>query len=134
MSSMPDTERAAARHWLLPHERWFARIGDRVRARHEAEPPGPQRQRFLRNYGPDGQVFVEAALVNLLAGVILALGGLVLSGLAADHGIAATTGNWLTGIGILAAVISFVRAIQGSHAGRVFRAGRPFIRAGQPMR
>ena len=128
---MPTAERGATRYWLLPHERWFRRHGDRARARRATQPPGPARLRFQQNYGPDGQVFLEAALADYIAGVVLGPGGIVLSILSGGHGLAATTGNWLAGVGILAGVIGFVRAIQGSRAGKVFRAGRPFMRAGR---
>jgi hypothetical protein len=130
---MPTAERGTARHWLLPHERWFARVGDRARARRAAEPLGPQQLRFQQNYGPDGQVFFEAALADLLAGGILGLGGVALAAVTV-YGIPATAGSWLAVVGILAALISGVRAIQGSRAGKAFRAGRPFTRPGKPMR
>jgi hypothetical protein len=132
MSSMPTAERGTTRHWLLPHERWFARFGDRVRARRAAEPPNPQALRFQQNYGPDGQVLIEAALVDLIAAGVLGIGGGVLAAVT-EHGIPATAGSWLQVVGILVGAITAVRAIQLSRAGRVFRAGRPFTRLGKPM-
>jgi hypothetical protein len=110
MSSMPTAERGTTKYWLLPHERWFARFGDRVRARRAAESPDPQRLRFQQNYGPAGQVFFEAALVDLLAGAILAVGGVVLAAVT-ENGIPASAGSWVAAVGIVAAVISFVRAV-----------------------
>jgi hypothetical protein len=130
---MPTGERGTTRRRLFPHERWFVRFGDRVRARRAAEPPNPQALRFQQNYGPDGQVLIEAALVDLLAAGILGVGGGVLAAVT-EHGIPATAGYWLQGVGILAAAVPAVRAIQLSRAGRLFRAGRPFTRPGKPMR
>jgi hypothetical protein len=129
---MPTAGRGTTRHWLLPHERWFARFGDRVRARRAAEQPNPQALRFQQNYGPDGQVLIEAALVDLLAAGFLSVGGGVLAAVT-EHGIPATAGSWLQVVGILVGAITVVRAIQLSRAGRVFRAGRPFTRLGKPM-
>jgi hypothetical protein len=109
MTGMPAGQRAASRRWLLPQERWF----DRFLTHHEANPPLPQQARFQQNYGPDGIVFFAAAGVD---------------------GMPAAIGYWLAAAGILSAVLGIIRGLQGSRAGRAFRAGRPFIRPGQPLR
>jgi hypothetical protein len=51
----------------MPQERWFSRF----LTRHEADPPLPHQVRFQQNYGPDGNVFMAAAGVDILTGLIL---------------------------------------------------------------
>jgi hypothetical protein len=129
MSGMPTEQRAPSRHWLLPQERWFGRF----LTRHEANPPLPQQVRFQQNYGPDGNLFFAAAGVDTLAGGVMGLSGALLASIT-QHGLPAAIGYWLAGAGILSAVLGIVRGLQVSRAGKAFRAGRPFIRQGQPPR
>jgi len=131
---MPTTgRRATTRPWLLPQERWVHRLLERVLARRAAEPPNPQRLAFQQNYGPKGEVFLQAVMADALFGVILIVGGIFLDILSGDKGIPAKTGNWLTAVGILLALIGMVRAIQSARAGKAFRAGRPPVRPGQRL-
>jgi hypothetical protein len=129
MTGMPAGQRAASRRWLLPQERWF----DRFLTHHEANPPLPQQARFQQNYGPDGIVFFAAAGVDILAGAAMGISGALLASITL-HGMPAAIGYWLAAAGILSAVLGIIRGLQGSRAGRAFRAGRPFIRPGQPLR
>ena len=126
---MPTEREAVSRHWLLPQERWC----DRFLTRHEANPPLPERARFQQNYGPDGDVFIAAAGVDAIGGGIVGFGGVLLASLT-QHGLPAAVGHWLAEAGIVPALLGIIRALQGSRAGRAFRAGRPFIRRGQRLR
>jgi hypothetical protein len=126
---MPAGQRAASRRWLLPQERWF----DRFLTHHAASPQLPQQARFRQNYGPDGIVCFAAAGVDILAGAAMGISGTVLASIT-QHGMPAAVGYWLGAAGILSAVLGIIRGLQGSRAGRAFRAGRPFIRPGQPLR
>lgn len=131
MRGMPTAAGIAARRWLLPHERWLGRFAGRV----VDPPPGGKRWTFQQNYGPKGDVFLAAAAADLIAGPILGFIGFILLAVSGSKGtLAAAAGYWLMGIAILTALVGIVRCFQGSHAGRTFRAGRPFIRPGQPLR
>ena len=121
---MSTGRRAAPGRWLLPHERWLGRFAGRV----TAPPRGGQRWRFQQNYGPEGEVLLAASVADLMAALILLIAGFTLLGASGSRGLGAAAGYWIAGVGILSALVGMVRASQLIHAGRVFRAGRPFIR------
>ena len=62
---------------------------------------------------------------------VLLFAGVILLGVSGSKGSLAAAGYWLMGIAVLLGLVGIVRGVQGSHAGRVFRAGRPFIRPGR---
>lgn len=129
---MSTRQDAAFRHWLLRQERWLGRLSTRI----AADPPRPEQARFQRKYGPDGDVFYTTAVADTLVGFLLMVPGALLAAIALGDGPLAAIGYWMLGIGLLSCALSFTRIIQGSRAGRAFRAGRPFIRrapdAGRP--
>ncbi len=114
--------------WLLPHERWLGRFAGRV----TAPPVGGSRWAFQQNYGPQGDLLMAAIAADTIAAGIFLFIGVILLIVSGSKGSLATAGYWLMGLGILSALLGIVRAIQGAHAGRVFRAGRPFVRATRP--
>ena len=127
---MPPTESPAARHWLLPHERWLGRFAGRA-----GDPaPGGRAWAAQQNYGPDGNLFLSAIAADAIAAGLLGFTGVILLLASKSSGSVAAAGYWLIGVAVLSALIGIVRSIQGSHAGRVFRAGRPFVRPGQRSR
>lgn len=130
---MPVPEERPARHWLLPHERWLGRFLGRFAGR-RADPPSDSRWRFQENYGPEGDAFLAAATADVVAAVILLFTGVILLEISADRGTLAAAGYWLLGLGILSGLVGVLRSIQLGHAGRVFRAGRPFITPGAARR
>jgi hypothetical protein len=124
---MPAAEKRAARHWLLPHERWLGRFAGRA-----GDPqPGGQAWRFQQNYGPEGSALVLASSADLLAALVLLFAGFTALGASGDRGALAAVGYWLAGAGILAGLVAMGRGCQLIHAGRAFRAGRPFVRPGR---
>lgn len=120
----------STKRWLLPHERWLGGFAGRV----TDPPPGGTRWTFQQNYGPDGDVFLAATAADVFAAVILLFIGVILLGTSGTEGPLSAAGYWLMGIGILSGLVGILRAVQGSHAGRIFGAGRPFIRRGRPLR
>jgi hypothetical protein len=112
---------------LFPHERWLGRFAGRV----ADPPPGGKRWRFQKNYGPEGDVFLAATTADLFAAGVFLFIGVILLGASGSGGPLAAAGYWLMGIAILTALVELSGALQGSHAGRVYRAGRPFIRPGR---
>jgi hypothetical protein len=124
--SAAETKRAA-RHWLLPHERWLGRFTDRVKD----PPPGGKRWAFKQNYGPEGDVFYAAIAADVIAAVALLFAGVILLGVSGSVGPLAAAGYWLMGIAFLLGLVGIVGGVQGIHAGRAFRAGRPYIRPGR---
>ncbi len=74
---------------------------------------------------------MAAILADMIAAAVLGFTGVILLGASGSSGALAAAGYWLLGIAILSALVGMVRALQGSHAGRVFRAGRPFVRPGR---
>jgi hypothetical protein len=126
MTGMSTGQKGATRHWLLPHEHWLGRFAGRA-----GEPPGGQAWRFQQNYGPEGNALVLASAADLMAALMLCLVGFTCLGASGDRGPLAAAGYWIVGIGILSGIVAMVRGCQLIHAGRVFRAGRPFIRPGR---
>jgi hypothetical protein len=121
-------ERTAGKHWLLPHERWFGRFAGRA-----TNPPvGGSRWAFQQNYGPEGDVLMAAIAADIIAAGIFLLIGVILLAFSRSTGLLATAGYWLMGLGILSALLAIVRTVQCAHAGRVFRAGKPFVSATRP--
>jgi hypothetical protein len=125
---MGTVETTDARHWLLTHERWFGRFAGRVKA----PPPGGSRWAFQQNYGPQGDVLMSAIAADTIAAGIFWLIGVIFLVVSGNKGWLPTAGYWLMGLGILSALLGTVRAVQVAHAGRAFRAGRPFVRATRP--
>jgi hypothetical protein len=66
----------------------------------------------------------------MIAASIFGFTGVILLILSKSSDSVATAGYWIGSIGIVLALAGIVRYLEGSHAGRVFRAGRPFIRPG----
>jgi len=130
MSGMSTAESTAGRRWLLPHERWLGRFAGWV----ADPPPGGKRWAFQQNYGPEGDIFLAAATADQIAAVTFLLIGVILLGASGSKGPTAAAGYWLIAIAVFTALLGGVRALQLSHGGRAFRAGRPFIRPGQPLR
>jgi hypothetical protein len=130
MSGMSTVEEKAARHWLLPHERWLGQFAGRAKD----APLGGKRWAFQQNYGPQGDVFMTAFAADIIAGVTILLVGVIFLAASGSKGAFAATGYWLMGAAILSDLLAIIRIIQVAHVGRVFRAGRPFIRPGQRMR
>lgn len=125
---MPTAEtKRAARHWLLPHERWLRRFAGRA----GDPPPGGKRWAYQQNYGPEVDVFLAAILADVIAATIFGFTGVILLILSNSNGAVAAAGYWMGSIGITVALVGIVRCLQGGHAGRVFRAGRPYIRPGR---
>ena len=112
---------AARRHRLLPHERWLADLG----ARKGAAPQGSDRWRLQQNYGPEGVALLIAASADGFLGGLIGFTGLAL--LFATGGSA--IGYYLLGIGVLISLAGLARALQCARAGRLYRNGRPFVRA-----
>jgi hypothetical protein len=125
---MGTVETTDARLWLLPHEHWPGRFAGRV----TAPPLGGSRWAFQQNYGPQGDVLMAAIAADTIAALISLLIGVILLIVSGSKGSLATAGYWLMGLAILSVLLGIVRAVQGAHAGRVFRAGRPFVRATRP--
>jgi len=111
------------RHRLLPHERWLADAG----ARRGPAPQGSDRWRMQQNYGPEGLALVQAGFANLGPGWLIAIAGIVLQFIGAGG---STLADILIGIGLIIMVAGLVRYIQAGRAGRIYRNGRAFIRAG----
>jgi hypothetical protein len=74
---MPTGEKKhAARHWLLPHERWLRGLAGRA----GEQPPGSTRWAFQQNYGPEGDVIMMAILADgIAAGIFIFTGFILLS-------------------------------------------------------
>ncbi len=111
-------------HRLLPHERWLADLSARSRARKGLAKEGSARWSLEQNYGPEGLALMAAVYANLYPGLLAFIAGV--AWLAADS--ASTAAGCLFLVGILMLVAAVARAIQGAHAGRVYRNGRPFVR------
>lgn len=106
------------------HERWLADWGARNRARRGPAREGSARWSLEQNYGPEGLALMGAAFANLYPGMLIFIGGV--AWLAADSD--STVAGCPLLIGFLLLLAGIVRSIQGGHAGRTFRNGRPFIR------
>lgn len=72
----------AARHHLLPHERWVAEHGYR-RGR---APQGSDGWRMQQNHGPEGMALLLAACADVFPGGLVVLAGIVLMVVAAFCG------------------------------------------------
>jgi hypothetical protein len=117
--------RARSRHRLLPYERWLADYGDR-------QGPGllgSDRWRMQQNFGPDGMALLVAASVDVILGWLIAATGLALRWIS----VGGPAGGYLIGIGLFVILVGFVRCIQCARAGRIYRAGRPFLRVRGPF-
>jgi hypothetical protein len=121
-------EKIAGRYWLLPHERWLGRLVGRV----GPPQPGGQARAVEQNYGRGGQLLLAAAAADLITAFVVGfIGVILLFALGRDGGSVAAAGYWLLGLAILSCVICIGRGLQGAHEGRVYRAGRPFVRPGR---
>jgi hypothetical protein len=130
-------ERTPVRHYrLLPHERWLARWGARGRARSRAlrgdPPPGGSRWAIEQNYGPVGDILGPAYVGDLCGGLLVGLLGAILLGVSLAQGTLGTAGGCIFLLGIVLVLLGIVRAVQLSHAGKAFRAGRPRVRPTRP--
>jgi len=121
---MPNATGAAARHLLLPQEAG----GRRLIARMVARQTGPNQQRAdsERYLGPDGIVYLEAVVGDVIVAGLGIFGGAALAAIA-GHGMPETVGLWMMSAGGLSAAFGTGRALQAMHAGKVFRRGAPLI-------
>lgn len=119
---MPDTDRAATRHWLLPHEAAYRRWTARMLARRPG--PNPQREVFEKQFGPDGVVYFEAAGGDMAAALVALIGGVVVVATGLPYQVA----TWLFVVVALCGLIALVRYRQALKAGKKFRGGEPIIR------
>ncbi len=124
---MPVSQKRAATYWLLPHERWLGRFAGRA----GEPPPGGKAWAVQQNYGREGQVLILAVTADTIAAVVLMFAGVILLSASGASGSVAAAGYGLLGAAMLSGLIAVIRALQGSHAGRVYRAGRPFVRPGR---
>jgi hypothetical protein len=118
---MPDRE-TAARHWLLPQEAAYRRWAARKLARRTG--PNPQRAAFAKLYGPDGVVYFEAGVGNMIGAGVALIGGVVVT----LTGLPYQVGDWFFLAGLLCALIFLARLRQALKAGKAFRGGEPIIR------
>jgi hypothetical protein len=123
----PGPGQAGARRWLAPHERWLADSG----ARRGPAQEGTLRWRAQQNYGPDGIALLIAGSADTFCGWLIGMAGIVW--LVVDGG-ASSGADWLVTAGCLIALAGLVRSIQAARAGRSYRDGRPFLRAGGARR
>jgi hypothetical protein len=79
-------------------------------------------------YGPDGTVYFEAGLGDLIAAAVAGFGG----GALAATGSPNEVGIWIMLAGILFALIALGRIRQALKAGKAFRGGKPIIRFRKP--
>jgi hypothetical protein len=124
MSGMPNATGAATRHLLLPQEAG----GRRLIARMVARQTGPNRQRAdsERYLGPDGIVYFEAVVGDVIVAGLGIFGGAALAAIA-GRGVPETVGLWMMSAGGLSAAFGTVRALQAMRAGKAFRGGGPVI-------
>jgi uncharacterized membrane protein len=101
--------------FLLPHERWLVPLilGSQRKRRTAAVVAMEQR------YGPDGMIWLDASLANVLFVAILAVAGFVIV-FAYPTRTSAIAGYLLAAVAVFW-VLCIVRAIQASRAGRKFR-------------
>jgi hypothetical protein len=126
-SDMPEDQRLPAKYLLLPHERWLGRFVGRV-----GEPQlGGQAWAVLQNYGRRGQLLYAAIAADIIAAFAVGFIGVILLFASGARGPVGAAGYWLLGIAILSSLIAMVRGVQGAHEGRVYRAGRPYVRPGR---
>jgi ABC-type branched-subunit amino acid transport system permease subunit len=105
-----------ARRFLLPHERWLAGwLLDSQRRRKTA----PVVRTELK-YGPTGMMWLDASLANLPFGMIFALAAFIPIMVSATK--TSRLGLYLIAIACLFLVLSGIRLLQASRAGRKFRA------------
>ena len=104
-----------AMRFLLPHERWL--VGWLL---------GSQRKRRTaavvateKHYGPETMIWMDASLANVPFGVILALAGFV-TVFANPHKTRRITLYLLAAVFVFV-VLSLIRLLQASRAGRKFR-------------
>lgn len=122
--SVEVTEDLAPGHHLLPPERRFASyILERQRTHRTAAI-----LRMEQNYGPEGIVLRSAAMVWGLLAAVVGFTGVGILFAAPDHGLLFHSGYFVIAIGVVLALLSIFRSIQGTYAGRRFRAGRPFVK------
>jgi hypothetical protein len=114
--------RAAARHWLLPQEAAYRRWAARLLARRTAS--NSQRTAFEKMYGPDGVVYFEAAVGEMVGAAVALIGGVVVLA----NGLPYQVASWLFVVLALSGLIALVRFRQALKAGKAFRGGKPIIR------
>ena len=119
---MSDRDGAAGRHWLLPQEAAYRRWAARMLARRTAS--NPQRTAFEKMYGPDGVVYFEAAVGDMVGAAGALIGGVLVLATGLPYQVA----TWLFVVVALSGLIALVRFRQALKAGRAFRGGEPIIR------
>jgi hypothetical protein len=105
-------------HSLLPHERWLVGwiLGSQRTHRTAAVVAMEQK------YGPQGMIWMDASLANLPFVVIPAVASFIPT--FADQTRTGRIALYLFAAGFLFPVLSVVRLLQASHAGRKFRRDR----------
>lgn len=111
-------------HYFFPHERWSIKFFRQRQKDHQTAPV----IRMQQNYGPEGVALMGAAYANMIPGTIIVIGEVFVSIIIRSVIFGVMPWNILLAAGFLAVAFGMTRALQSSRAGRIFRAGRPFIR------